>query len=212
MASFTLVQLVATGISRRVKADLSIGPLTMHVGPSEIVALVGPSGVGKTTLLTVLGGLQPADTGLILLDALEVSGRQLRDQCVWVSQAANSLPARTVRDNAMLGALADGVSRTSARAIADLALSSMSLESLAERAAKHLSGGELQRLAVARAMCSSRPIVIADEPTGNLDRTRTEAVMSSFRRLAEESSKSVIVATHDPIVAGAADRVVEIGA
>ena len=188
--------------------------VNLRVGPGQAIAIEGPSGVGKSTLLGVLGGLLTPSAGNVTYDSIprpdnhtqypdgnlercaDVMRPPVRSPFAWVLQTLNSLGARTVTANACLDNVLDGVDRTVARQRATTALADVGLGSFAQTRARHLSGGELQRLAVARAMSSVRPVVLADEPTSQLDRTNAMAVMRCLTALAAEG-RSVIIVTHD---------------
>jgi len=182
--------------------------VTFTVRSGEMMALTGPSGSGKSTLLMIASGLALPTTGVVRLeDTVSGSREQMHpSEVAWVPQGNNALGARSVLDNAMLGALARGASRRDAAELAKIALDQMDLSDRCTEPACVLSGGELQRLAIARALCSDRPFLFADEPTGSLDRANSDAVAAALRRAAD-SGLGVVVATHDQNVAAACDRV-----
>ncbi len=172
------------------------------------IAVVGPSGSGKTTLLAIAGLLTTPGEGQVCIDGVPVQGRQaaeLRTQLFgWVFQTVNVLGGRSVEDNAMLGLLARGVGEDGAREAALAALSTVGLGELGKRTANSLSGGELQRLCIARAVAAGPRFLLADEPTGQLDRATTDRVA---RALIEGRPKgtTLIMVTHDPRVAAQCD-------
>lgn len=165
--------------------------VSLDVGPGEAVAIEGPSGTGKTTLLAVLGGVLAPTTGSVDVDAAHPA------PFAWVLQTLNSLGARTVMDNAALFALLDGEARSIAMSRARASLTAVGIEELSRSTARQLSGGELQRLAVARALASRRPILLADEPSNQLDRTNARLVMSALAEAAHDHVRSVVIVTHD---------------
>lgn len=169
-----------------------------------LTALVGPSGAGKSTLLGALSGIVRPDSGKVRVDGQAPS--QLNS--VWVPQGANALGSRTALENVLISPLSDGCSRPRAFAIATKRLSEVGLAGREESLAGQLSGGELQRLAFARALASSRSLLLADEPTANLDLESTRAVVKLMREIS--SSKTVVVATHDPEVVKSADVVLDL--
>lgn len=153
----------------------------------EIVAILGPSGVGKSTLLAILAQFLPPSHGKVR-STFETAGMIL--------QSYHALPHRTVLDNAALYLEIDGVERRLAKRLAMNALESVGLASAAQVRAKRLSGGELQRLAVARAIVGQRDVIFADEPTSNLDRDNARLVMSLLETAATSGS-AVVIVTHD---------------
>ena len=174
--------------------------------PGRVTALVGPSGSGKSTLLAAIGGFITPNVGRVTLHDGDVVTGPRPEAVGWVSQGANALGARTVHDNVMLGALGDGVDLDTASERAHSALAQVGLAQRSGAHARTLSGGELQRVAFARALASRRPLVLADEPTSSLDAAATTNIIELLRSL--RSSATVIVATHDPAVIDAAqDRV-----
>jgi ABC-type lipoprotein export system ATPase subunit len=187
--------------------------VNLEVRAGEVVLLEGPSGSGKTTLLGVAGGLLSADSGGVILagTALE-SETQARRRAIrarWagvVFQRANLLPGLTARENVILmGRLAGMSSRDGARE-ADRVLDLLGLAALADRRPQELSGGEEQRVAVARALVHRPAVVLADEPTGNLDAASGHAVAASLSGLARDRSSAVLICTHDQRLAPFATR------
>ena len=172
------------------------------------VAVVGPSGSGKTTLLAIAGLLTRPSEGEVLIDGAAVTaGRaaELRTRLfAWVFQTVNVLSARTVEDNAMLGLLARGVGEGEAREEAQGALATVGLGELGGRTANSLSGGELQRLCIARAIAARPRFLLADEPTGQLDRATTERVTRALIE-GRPAGTTLLVVTHDARVAAQCD-------
>ncbi len=184
--------------------------LSAIIHDHEVTALVGPSGSGKTTVLGLISGLLAPTSGSVWLetDNGERTPPQAR-HAIWVPQGGQLLPYRSVTDNAMLGALAEGSSLADAQRLAERALQSVGLAELRHHRAGLLSGGEVQRLAFARALTSSRPLVLADEPTASLDRRNAKSLIEILRHL--KFSAAVIVATHDELVMQAAARSITVG-
>ncbi len=178
--------------------------VSLTVSTGEAVAVVGPSGVGKTTLLSLLGGMQHPRSGQVSIDGVRVS----RVGVSWVLQTVNVLPNRTVLENVALGALADGMDRRQATALAHARLRDVGLADLAQARARKVSGGELQRVVIARGLASSRPFLLADEPTGQLDHATTLSVVDCL--LGARQDRGIIVVTHDPAVARRCDRTYEL--
>jgi len=181
----------------------------LRVEPGEVVALVGPSGSGKTTLLAISGGLLEPSSGSVVLHGEPMHRRRLRAEVSWVFQGTNALLSRSVLDNVAVRGLAQGQSRATAMAEALRRLGDVGLADLCVRVAGTLSGGELQRVCVARALMGNPALVCADEPSGQLDTAATEAVV---RALTQNRSRRamVLIATHDRAVADACDRVLEL--
>jgi putative ABC transport system ATP-binding protein len=180
----------------------------------EFVAITGPSGSGKSTLLHLLGGLERPTSGEIWLDGQRVDNLSQAKWAVlrrrhigFVFQFFNLVSNMTVADNVELAALMGGASRKQARARRNELLGQLGLASRADAAPARLSGGEQQRVALARAMASRPTLLLADEPTGNLD---SSASMSVLRLLADAHAdgQTILLVTHDLRVASAADRVI----
>jgi ABC-type lipoprotein export system ATPase subunit len=172
------------------------------------VAVVGPSGSGKTTLLAIAGLLTRPSEGEVLIDGAPIATGRTADVrtrlFAWVFQTVNVLSARTVQDNAMLGLLARGVAEGEAREEASAALSMVGLGDLRGRTANSLSGGELQRLCIARAIAARPRFLLADEPTGQLDRATTERVTRALIE-GRPAGTTLLVVTHDARVASQCD-------
>ena len=176
---------------------------SLRVALGENVAIVGPSGSGKTTLLALLGGLLRPRQGSVRVAGVALEDP--RDNVAWVLQSVNVLPDRTALDNVSAGAFADGLSRASAEVLGRDTLGAVGLAALAERPVRVLSGGELQRVVIARALASSRRFVLADEPTGQLDRATTDAVVDALLTTGA-GRRGLVVVTHDPTVAARCHR------
>lgn len=168
--------------------------VSFDVADGELLALTGPSGSGKSTLLQLLGRLLSVQTGVI-------SGRPPIDQIRWVFQMPTALGRRSAFDNVRLGVLGD----RDGAAATERAMRAVGLGEVAGQRANTLSGGQLQRIQVARALVGRPPLVIADEPSAQLDRRATEAVIGALRAV-RSATTTIIVATHDPTVAAACDR------
>ncbi|MCW2286948.1 putative ABC transport system ATP-binding protein/phosphonate transport system ATP-binding protein [Leucobacter luti] len=181
-----------------------IESLTCRFETGVLTALTGPSGSGKTSLLEVLAGLAIPRRGVVTLNGSRIDSSQI----AWVPQGANALGARTALDNVRIAPLSDGLSPEIATAIALERLEQVGLASQRSAIARTLSGGELQRLAFARAMASSRPLVLADEPTANLDTRSAREVTRLLQRLSTQ--RTMIVATHDQELVLAAAKVVNL--
>ena len=181
----------------------------------KVYAIVGRSGAGKTTLLSLLSGLTSPTEGEILFDGNDVrkiDRYQYRSRYVGVIfQQYNLLPHLTALENVELSMRASGKKIEDKRRLAEDLLDKVELDDvLANRRILKLSGGEQQRVAIARALAYDPDIILADEPTGNLDLTTQEEIMEIFTQLAHEENKCVIVVSHSPEVAKGADEVYEL--
>jgi len=177
----------------------------LAVEQGETVAILGPSGSGKSTLLSVLGGLVRPTGGVVRVDG---AAGGLRDVSAWVLQTVNVLPERSVLDNVVLGGLTRGLTRASAVAEAAARLDAVGLGERLDDPVRVLSGGEVQRVVIARALASGRPFILADEPTGQLDRATSDVVLDALFTTA--GGAAVVVVTHDPEVAARCGRVARI--
>lgn len=186
----------------------------LALAPGEVVAVTGESGAGKTTLLQVLGGLDRADAGELWWDGRRVdglSGRELSRRrggaLGFVFQSYQLMPELDARDNVALAArVALGRPRAAALAEADRLLASVGLAGRGRHLPSALSGGECQRVALARALGTGPRVLLADEPTGNLDEASGAAVMELLLALARERGAAVLLVTHSPSHAARADR------
>ena len=183
------------------------------VGPGEIVAVMGPSGSGKSTLLHCLSGILVPDQGEAWfagqrLDTLTETQRSevRRDKFGFVFQSGQLVPELTAEENVALPLLLGGARRAAALAEARAWLGRLGLDGLGRRRSGELSGGQAQRVALARGMVAGPQVLFADEPTGSLDSVSGEMVMSLMTRAAREQGSTVILVTHDARVAAYADR------
>ncbi len=191
--------------------------VSLSVQPGEVVAVVGASGSGKSTLLHLLAGLDHPSAGTVKvggtdLTSLDERGRsKLRSRSVgYVFQFHQLLPEFTALENVMMPGWIAGVSRSSARARAESLLRDLGLWERAEHKPGELSGGEQQRVAVARALHMKPAVLLADEPTGNLDRRATASLLEIFERYRSHERQAIVIATHNPDVARSAGRVVSL--
>ncbi len=185
------------------------------VQTGELVAIMGPSGSGKSTLLHVLGGLEPATSGQITVADTRVDGasdaaltRLRRDHVGFVFQFFNLMPGLTAAENVLLPAL---IGHHHGAAQVDRARKLLEQVSLADRAQHtpaELSGGQQQRVSIARALMAEPEVILADEPTGNLDSRAGSEVLAILQRLVREQGRTIVMVTHDPNAAAVAGRVV----
>ena len=188
--------------------------LDLIVRKGDFMAIVGPSGSGKTTLLNLIGALDTATEGEVWVfgkDLSELSRRKRADLRLkslgFVFQAYNLIPVLTARENVEFVLELQGVG-SERRDRAQSALDEVALGDLAGRRPNELSGGQQQRVAVARAVASRPRLVLADEPTANLDSENSEALLKMMRRLRDEQGMTFVFSTHDPLVVSYASRVV----
>jgi putative ABC transport system ATP-binding protein len=198
------------------KGDADIHPLddlSLTMDRGDFVALMGPSGSGKTTLLNLLGGLDTPTSGKVLVcgqDLTALSSRQLArwrsDHVAYIFQAYNLLPVLTAYQNVELPLTLLPLSRRQRREHVLTALDIVGLSDRMNHRPDELSGGQEQRVAIARALASDPEILLADEPTGDLDAHSAEEIMALLISLNRQFHKTIIIVTHDPKVAGMAHR------
>ena len=195
---------------------LAVDDVTLEVAEGESVAIVGPSGCGKSTLLCLLGGLERPTAGTVQLaqrrleEMPEAGLSRLRRRALgFVFQAFHLVDELTALENVELPALLAGASHRKARARATGLLEQVGLTDRAEHLPSALSGGQRQRVAIARALANGPAVVLADEPTGNLDTEAAADVLALFDEL-HQSGRTVVLITHEPDVALRADRTVRL--
>jgi len=189
--------------------------VSLEIEHGSLVCLSGPSGSGKTTLLNAIGGLDKLDSGQISFDGERVDqlGKaELADMRLhnigFVFQAYNLIPVLSARENVEFVMLVQGVSAAQRKERADRILAEVGLQGMENRRPAQLSGGQQQRVAVARAIVSQPRLVLADEPTANLDSVSLEKLMAHFRRLNNVHQVTFLIATHDERVMAWADRLI----
>jgi putative ABC transport system ATP-binding protein len=192
--------------------------VSLRVNAGEMVAIVGPSGSGKSTLLNLLGALDRPSSGEIVIDGARLSGlddgqrTQLRlSKIGFVFQFFNLLPLLNARENVALPLLLAGKPRAEAERRATELLGRVGLAARADHTPDEMSGGEMQRVAVARALSTRPVLLLADEPTGNLDTEAGTGVLALLKSATRDDGCAVIMVTHDPRAAAVADRVIEFG-
>jgi lipoprotein-releasing system ATP-binding protein len=191
--------------------------IDLTVGPGEIVALLGPSGSGKSTLLQAVGLLEGGFDGSIRIDGVEASKLEShertitrRDKLGFVYQFHHLLPDFNAVENVELPQLIQDASRADAKARAQALLTALGLGQRLTHRPSQLSGGEQQRVAVARALANRPALVLADEPTGNLDEKTADIVLAEFLRLVRGEGSAALIATHNERLAQKMDRVVRL--
>ena len=191
--------------------------LNMDVKAGELISFIGPSGSGKTTLLNVVGGLDQATAGMVHVGNIEVtalSTTQLveyrRKTVGHIFQTLNLIPTLTAAENVELSMIALGVPRRKRVERVNELLEIVGLTERARHKPEELSGGEQQRVAMAAALANDAPVLLADEPTGELDTVNSKIVVDYLVKVNRELGKTIIMVTHDPSVARAADRILRI--
>jgi putative ABC transport system ATP-binding protein len=186
----------------------------LTVANGEFVAITGPSGCGKSTLLHLFAALDRPTSGTIRVDDYDMShlrhsNRFRRQEIGLVFQLHNLLPRLSVLGNVEIAMAGSHRPYAERSVYAQKLLGDVDLAHLADRRPTQLSGGERQRVAIARALANDPPILLADEPTGSLDSASVEAVLGLFQRLRQERGVTIVLVTHDNVVAGVADRIVQ---
>lgn len=196
-------------------AVVALDHVNLSVDAVEFVAVMGPSGCGKSTLLHLLGGLDRPTSGEVIIDGAKLSrlsDKELslirRRRIGFVFQFYNLIPVLTALENAALPLMLDGVTPPKAKEAARCWLERVGLGSRLHSRPDQLSGGQQQRVAVARALVAEPLLVLADEPTGNLDTRSSREVVELLRQVAKDWGRAVVMVTHDPIIAAYADRIV----
>ena len=193
--------------------------LSLAVSAGEIVALVGPSGAGKSTLLHIAGLLERPDGGEVIVDGIscgklgdDARTRLRRIHLGFVYQFHHLLPEFSALENVMLPQLIAGLSRAEARARARQLLAMVGLGAREQHRPARLSGGEQQRVAIVRAIANAPRLLLADEPTGNLDHDTAHAVFAQLKAIVRQTGLAALVATHNQELAGGMDRVLALSA
>ena len=194
----------------------ALDDVSLHIAPREFVSIIGPSGSGKSTLMNMLGCLDVPTQGKYLLDGMDISQKtddelaEIRNNKIgFVFQGFNLLPKLTALENVELPLIYSNVSTKERRRRAKEALEKVGLGERVNHKPTELSGGQQQRVAIARALITNPPIILGDEPTGNLDSKSGKEVMEIFKNL-NANGNTIILITHDSDVAAQAKRVVRI--
>jgi putative ABC transport system ATP-binding protein len=205
----------AIGLTRRYRKIVGLSDVSLAVAPGEVVAVTGPSGSGKSTLLYLLGGLDEPDSGRALIAGVDwgtlrgrARARFRRRSCGFVTQGMSLLPQATAAENVAVPLVLAGTPRAEQQRRVDEALDRVGLTDSAAKLPDQLSGGQQQRVAIARALVAGPAVVLADEPTGNLDSANAQIITHLLVTTATEQRAAVVLVTHDPAVASHADRIV----
>lgn len=189
--------------------------IDLHINTGEVVSIVGPSGAGKTTLLQIIGTLDRPDEGTVVIDGMEISQlskkrlADFRNQHIgFVFQFHQLLPEFTALENIMIPAFIAGKSRNEAKKKAEELLAFMDLSDRAGHKPNELSGGEKQRIAVARALVNNPTVILADEPSGSLDSKNKADLHRLFFELRDKFGQTFVIVTHDESLASITDRTI----
>jgi putative ABC transport system ATP-binding protein len=207
------------------RKDLQMGQVTVHalrgvtlgVKRGEFVSIIGPSGSGKSTLLGLIGGLDSPTSGTVHIDGVDITNlseralTRIRNEKIgFVFQFFNLVPTLTALENVALPIQFSRKRRFNAHKRAKELLALLGLEDRTHHRPNQLSGGQQQRVAIARALANNPPLLLCDEPTGNLDSISSRLVMANLREVQGELKTTVIIVTHDHEVAGQADRIISL--
>jgi putative ABC transport system ATP-binding protein len=191
--------------------------LNLDIPAGELVSIIGPSGSGKTTLLNIIGGLDKATAGTVQVGENKVTAfsvRQLvdyrRKTVGHIFQNLNLIPTLTAKENIEFSMIASGIKRGQRKQRVQELLQTVGLQDRADHKPEELSGGEQQRIAIAAALANDAPILLADEPTGELDTANARIVVEYLVKVNSEFGKTIIMVTHDPSVARASNRILRI--
>ena len=205
-------------VSKAYRRDANSVPvlqnITLDVPTGEFVALMGPSGSGKTTLLNLIAGIDRPDTGQVMVAGTDVAQLNESQLAKWratnigfVFQFYNLIPVLTAFENVELPLLLTSLSKSQRKAHVETALALVGLADRMDHSPRQLSGGQEQRVAIARAIATDPQILVADEPTGDLDRKSAEEILTLLERLNQEHKKTIVMVTHDPHAAERAHTV-----
>lgn len=215
--AMVVLQHVTRKYTRGGETLVVLDALDLTLEEKGFCALMGPSGSGKSTLLNLVGGLDQADEGIIRVAGFELTDASDSELAAWraetigfVFQGFNLIPVLTARENVELPLKLSPLSRSERRKHAEYALELVGLSDRAKHRPSELSGGQEQRVAIARALVTDPKLILADEPTGDLDRESADQVLDLLSRLNSELGKSVLMVTHDHLAAERATRIIEL--
>ncbi|MCE5202779.1 MAG: ABC transporter ATP-binding protein [Coriobacteriales bacterium] len=196
-------------------AVTALDAVDLAVEPGEFVAVMGPSGCGKSTLLNLIGGLDAPTSGSVVIDGRDIAHMSeaevtalRRRRIGFVFQFFNLIPVLDAAENVALPLVLDGVKAAEAKATAIEWLARVGLQDLAGRKPDELSGGQQQRVAIARALVTDPALILADEPTGNLDSRSSDDIARLLKEVSVTWGRAILMVTHDPRIAAHADRIV----
>jgi putative ABC transport system ATP-binding protein len=194
-----------------------LSDITLDIQPGDFTALMGPSGSGKTTLLNLIAGIDKPDSGELRVGGLDIAALGETELADWraahvgfIFQFYNLIPVLTAYENVELPLILTGLSRAERRERVELTLSVVGLADRMKHYPNELSGGQQQRVAIARAVVADPTLIVADEPTGDLDRVSAADILAMMQRLNRELGKTIIMVTHDLNAAKAAQTIIHL--
>ena len=195
----------------------AVAAITLSIAPGEMVAIMGPSGSGKSTLLNLMGGLDVPTSGRVLVGGKDLARESEKDRSLfrrshvsYIFQAYHLMPTLRVRQNVALPLHLAGVSAKEAARKVERVLAEVGLEQRGDHLPDELSGGERQRVAIARALVTDAPLLLADEPTGNLDSARGKEILALLRAIHRQHGTTIVMVTHDREAASACGRIIRL--
>ena len=217
MSNVIEIQNLTRKYGKGVAEVIAVNQLSLNIEYGEFTAIIGPSGSGKSTLLNLIGGLDNSDEGQIILagnNLASMSGKKMsdfrRDHIGFIFQAYNLIPVLSASENIEYIMLLQGISNTERSKRVEEMLQLVGLEGLGNRRPSELSGGQQQRVAVARAMASEPEIILADEPTANLDSKTGASLLDMMKGLNEEKGVTFVFSTHDEMIMKRAKRLIHL--
>ena len=217
MAALVEIQHLAKSYTRGGQVVPVLSDITLDIQPGDFTALMGPSGSGKTTLLNLIAGIDKPDSGVLRVGGVDIAALGEAELADWraanvgfVFQFYNLMPVLTAYENVELPLMLTALSRAERRERVELTLSVVGLADRMEHYPNELSGGQQQRVAIARAVVADPTLIVADEPTGDLDRVSAADILAMLQRLNRELGKTIIMVTHDATAAKAAKLLVHL--
>ena len=217
MAPLVEIQHLAKSYTRGGQVVPVLSDITLDIHAGDFTALMGPSGSGKTTLLNLIAGIDKPDSGMLRVGGIDIAALGEGDLADWraahvgfIFQFYNLMPVLTAYENVELPLILTGLSRSERRERVELTLSVVGLADRMKHYPNELSGGQQQRVAIARAVVGDPTLIVADEPTGDLDRVSAADILAMMQRLNRELGKTIIMVTHDLTAAKAANTIVHL--